>query len=1085
MATVAELELKIKVLAERLEELERAKRGTNEFKEAVAGLRNQILALGTALVGLDKLRDFVDTGVEVNKALESAQIGIAGIITSQAELRDSQGQVLEGQNAFNAATGVAADQLKKLKLDSLQTTATFGTLRDAFQAAMSPGLAAALNLDQIRNLVKEIALTAGALGLDANQIAQETGAILTGNIDMNAVLARNLGITNEMVSQWKEQGTLAQELSKRMAGFVLASDAASRSWAGVTSNLQEAGETLAGLATAGFYDQIKSKLNEALAGVFDLKTGQLEESLQGISDLLTEIFTDLGEVLGDSIVGMVDGIKQFSAYIQDNQGEIRDMQANFGLVFEQIKAITGGMAEVVKAIFNAGTEGKVLSTTFEVIAQTLAAFRDGVDFIKLAFTKLGAIVLEALAIPIEKAGTVLSAFGLEIGNVMQGVSRHMREQATAANEAAGQMWAKFADGRTHLEALNAEAEKLRTLIDIPRSGSFDNLRDQILDFTARLKDAKPPIEAIKAEAEQLRAKVQIMFDAGQLSRDEYIVALAKIDKATKAATESTQVQKKEVVALSDVAKTLGIQYPESVEKVKKAFAELENQYKNQKVGLDTVREGFLKYATDLLQSAQFTGKALDASTKKMLEQKAAALGVSEQLGRIAEKYKTSAQSSDLLRRSVNYLANSYTQEGQNLLTSANAARASAEARLRLAQATGDESGALAAAQDIKQAEVKQARAIVESLKLEIQQRLLKLQVLIREAQESDGMTAARRAEITATLEEIKLLEQRQQAAELSARATEAEAAATDTLARAKENEAEASAQAAAAAQAHAEQLKAAGEFVTNILQSWEGRLASWSDATLQAFQNARAGISGAATDFDELSAALKRNEEQSASALRNLDTGFVRWANTVALQALEIERSFLSQARSAEALTEALTKATETGGSNLERLIQTAENARQSMTLLDQTRLANLQQAIDAARDKMEQLRDASLSALEAAQRALLQEQGDQRALINLDFEQKKLALQQQINAAREAGDQEALRNLQKAIDLEEQAYAIRLKKLKTSESSTSTSTPSSQTGGNTTINYHINADVSGLTTEEFWRKKVLPISDRVQRLRG
>ena len=82
-----------------------------------------------------------------------------------------------------------------------------------------------------------------------------------------------------MVAQWQEQGTLAEELNKRMAGFAQMGDATSNSWAGVTSNLSEAYQTLAGLATAGFYEQIKTKLNEALSGIFNLDTGQLEGCL--------------------------------------------------------------------------------------------------------------------------------------------------------------------------------------------------------------------------------------------------------------------------------------------------------------------------------------------------------------------------------------------------------------------------------------------------------------------------------------------------------------------------------------------------------------------------------------------------------------------------------------------------------------------------------------------------------------------------------------------------------------------------------------------------------------------------------------
>ncbi|WP_048674798.1 hypothetical protein, partial [Candidatus Competibacter denitrificans] len=526
-----ELALRIRILSERLEELERARDGAEGFKEAVAGLRNQILGLAAALVGLDKLKDFVNTGIEVNKELENTKLGIAGIVASQAELVDSQGRVIEGQDAFNAASQISSDLLQKLKVDSLQTTATFGQLKDAFQAAVSPGLAAGLNLDQIRELTKQIALAAGALGLDMSQVAQETQAILSGNIDNNAVLARNLGITNEMVAQWQEQGTLAEELNKRMAGFAQMGDATSNSWAGVTSNLSEAYQTLAGLATAGFYEQIKTKLNEALSGIFNLDTGQLEGELKGVSDLLAEILTDLGGVLGDSIVGIMDGLKSMSGYLEANKGEVEDIRNNFGLVFDQVKEIAGELLTVVQSLINAGTEGKVLSGAFEVIAKTIAAFRDGVDFIVMAFTKLGAVVMSALAAPIEQAGNALSLFGLETGKVLESLAGKMKEQADAASQSAGQMWENFAQGKTHLNALTQEAEKFRTLINIPESSGFGAIRDQIQQLTQGMKAAKQPTTEMRTEAERLKSQVEIMFKSGQLSREEYIIALSKIKTA--------------------------------------------------------------------------------------------------------------------------------------------------------------------------------------------------------------------------------------------------------------------------------------------------------------------------------------------------------------------------------------------------------------------------------------------------------------------------------------------------------------------------------------------------------------------------
>lgn len=1035
MATVAELELKIKVLAERLEDLERAKRGTNEFKEAVAGLRNQILALGTALIGLDKLKDFVDTGVEVNKTLESTRIGIAGIVASQAELRDSQGTVIEGQEAFNAATGIASDQLKKLKIDSLQTTATFGQLKDAFQAAISPGLQAGLDLDQIRQLTKEIALAAGALGLDMSQVAQETGAILSGNIDTNAVLAKNLGITNEMVSRWKEQGTLAQELSKRMAGFAQMGDAASKSWAGVTSNMQEAYETLAGLATAGFYDAIKSKLNDALSGVFDLKTGELEESLQGVSGLLTEILTDLGEVIGDSIAGMVDGIKQFSAYIQDNQGEIRDMEANFGLVFDQVKAIAAGVLEAVKAIVSAGAEGKVLSNTFEVIAGTLAAFRDGVGFIALAFTKLGSVVLEALAFPIEKAGKLLSAFGLEIGNIMQDVSRHMQDQAKAADESAGRLWQNFADGKTHIAALNAEAEKLRTLIEIPRSGGFDHLRDQILDFTARLKDAKPPMEEIRAEAERLRSQVQVMFDAGQLSREEYIVALAKIDGAmTRAGVSATKLRDAE----SDLEKGTK-ELERRAEGITKAF---DSETKSIDRAAD-VKRRTLEIERDLAQSkGDYTTAA-----QKSIEIAELELRTSEQkIARLQEEVKIQDAIANAL------YANAQLLKGE--------------------------------AQEAQLAEARAVMAKVDALKQELALReagkpLLEQAVAAeKEHAAASGKSASARKKYTESLSDST------EAQESNTKAVE-EGAKSYTLME----------DAATGAVRELSQLSAG----TNALLS---QMLGLRDAGKLFGSEWTGELGKLKLSLNQTEAAIRHN----MSIIGPYAGQFEKSANA----ANAVRKAYLEQAIAAESLGAELTALNEDATANeraLSELASQAANAKKGFGLLDDERLAKLQSAIDAANDRLREMRQVTQDArddLAALNAEIAAEKGDtdkaDRLQLELDRKRAiadadaKLAEAQAANNAELVSVyEEQKRKLEELYRLKEKNLEADIKQRKnessgtanTTNTTTTTAAPSAPAGGTTNVTYNITADVSGLATEDFWRKKVLPLSEKINRLRG
>lgn len=1152
---IIELGLRIKVLSERLDELEKAKDSAEGFKDAVAGLRNQLLALGSALVGLDKLKEFVETGIETNKELENTRLGIAGIVASQAELRDSQGRVIEGQKAFAAATAISGDQLQKLKIDSLQTTATFGQLRDAFQAAISPGLEAGLDLDQIRTLTKEIALTAGALGLDTSQIAQEVGAILSGEIDINAAIARNLGITNDMVQRWKEQGTLAQELSERMRGFAQMGDAASKSWAGITSNLSEAYQTLAGFATAGFYEQIKAKLDEALSGIFNLETGQLEGELQGVSDLLNGILTDVGEVLGDTIVGLADGLKSVSGYLQDNKDEADAVRQNFGLVFDQVKEIGARLVSIVSSLASAGAEGQVLSATFEVIAKTVAAFRDGVDFIVMGFTKLGSVVLTALAAPIEQAGKALSLFGIQTGELLDSLSRKMKEQAQSASESAGRMWQNFAEGRTHLAALNQEAEKFRTLVDIPQSQGFGAVRDQIQQLATGMKDAKKPIEETKAEAARLQSQVETMFSAGQISRDEYIVAMGKI-KASTGDADKAIVSKKtnlekyyqdlgkivgasgkfvaaqgaaiaataaEIGAAIELAKAKGDERKVrelTVEQIQTEIEAVENlrlQHSGNIAELEIARRAIIETAGghEKLTAAQ---RLEVAQIDQLIAGKKKDIAASGEQIQYLERSKKQAEA---LARGLGALIAAYRDEANENQRSAAVAQARHEARIneidaaiRAAEAKGDEAEVESLLAKRMQARIDQADEMAG--------------LRAREAQDAENAVSAKTLELAADgelsrsdQEQIKNLEALAQAKKYAAKqaadnadalrveATASEKSAT-ILESAGQRIARMNKEAAAAEKNRSAQLAAQGTWVSSILSGWQRRLGALSEAARLAFDATIDGSKRSAIGVDAITAAIARNEDQMRVAMRGMnDYGFVKWANTVAYQALSVERAFLGQAQAVQRLTDGLKAAGEGGTDSarkLESFIRQAEASQGQFNLLDRSKLDNLQREIDSAKDKLRQLQDEARSAREtladmAAE--LLAAKGDTAAADRLRLQneeaQKRRDIEDKLAQAQAASNQELIAlyreqlatlgkiysQKQKNLEQDIRAKAIEPKTPAASASpSPSGSRTSAPSGGVTNVTNNFYVDPLKMQSEEFVRQKVIPVIEKVTRLR-
>lgn len=302
------------------------------------------------------------------------------------------------------------------------------------------------------------------------------------------------------------------------------------------------------------------------------------------------------------------------------------------------------------------------------------------------------------------------------------------------------------------------------------------------------------------------------------------------------------------------------------------------------------------------------------------------------------------------------------------------------------------------------------------------------------------------------------------------------------------------AEAAAKIEERAKQIAAQGEIVSGAINGWIERLKALSPAAVEAFEKMR----GFTRSTVEQSSSADRLDEAMAAlgdTMRSLgDTGFAEFLNRMAFSAQRVEVAFLDQAQSAEQLAESLNAMADSGSGNMETMIRSAESAMATFDLLDKTRLDSLQSAIDRARGAMDSLRESSEAALEAAQRALAQQQGDQRAILELDRKRKIAELDQQIEAARAANDQESLSRLQQALELEERTYDLKKKaldeersRLKETAGQTGSGDAPKPSGGatNTTINNTFLIDPTKLANEEWVKRNVMPTIEKVGRLRA
>lgn len=318
---------------------------------------------------------------------------------------------------------------------------------------------------------------------------------------------------------------------------------------------------------------------------------------------------------------------------------------------------------------------------------------------------------------------------------------------------------------------------------------------------------------------------------------------------------------------------------------------------------------------------------------------------------------------------------------------------------QIADATGDKAKSEEISNQITENGIKTAEAKAESLREQVDAGKEVVSQLQEQAEADGVVTEAEQAAIDSAQKKVDGLEKQADAAEKTAEKTK-------ELAEANREAAEAQAE----AKERAAQLEAQGNAVSDTISGWEKNLYGLSEAALTAFRDMRSGTSAGVEGVSELDAALSKLDEGYTTALSNMSGGgFVTWANKLAADAITVQRAFYNQAIAAEDFTKRLDEVGESGKGNLENLIREAEGAKSTMNLLDQTRLDALNSAIEGATQRLQQMRDAALSALDSAERAYLQQKGDDRALLELEYQKQKFELQKQIDAAREAGDREAL----------------------------------------------------------------------------
>lgn len=399
-------------------DLKSAKDSANSLLFTFRRLVGVLAVFTLAREAVNAFKNLLVLGVQFNDQIARAEIGIAGLVTGLADVRNEQGQSLGLAQEFAAAQGEARRQVELLRQDALRTTATFDQLLDTFQVAIAPGFAAGFNLDEIRKLSVSISQAATAIGLPQNQLAEEIRSLLSGTIQARTTrIATALQITNSDIRRLRESGQLFEFLEERFKALGLAAEqAARRTLSGIGNLVQGAIGSILGKAAEPLFNELIDLGNELFDQALTVRdaAGNIKpnpaavEAFKGLFDALArgvESARALGRELG------FDGLQALLTTIGTGLSGALQFAIGFastlGSTLSTVLSIVKGIASAIGLDVNGG-----LDETARTLGKILAA----VVILKPALKAAGFSELldpksaRAFGTEIAKIGTALKAF---------------------------------------------------------------------------------------------------------------------------------------------------------------------------------------------------------------------------------------------------------------------------------------------------------------------------------------------------------------------------------------------------------------------------------------------------------------------------------------------------------------------------------------------------------------------------------------------------------------------------------------------------------------------------------------------------
>lgn len=327
---------------------------------------------------LSTMREVVTEGIRFNNFLEQGKISLAAILASTRDIGTAQGQVVTTAQAYPLFLGKAAALQREILIRNIETLGTAEDLQLVTQRVLAFSADQKATDEDRLQLSQNILNAAKLLGLNNEQIATEARQILTLERNQGQTILQSLGITAQQLRIFKQQGTLVEELNRRLQAYsVIAKDIA-LTWDGLTSSAQ----TFVSLFTAEAFRSTFEGLKQTLVGFFQELRRLSEAGDMPLLNLSDENLQAVGRTAANFVASFINGMASMTnaviTFVSDTRGALETLAFIFGLVADAIKGVLlplDGLSKLVAASTAIYTTYRdTLATLYAVLLNSAEGF---------------------------------------------------------------------------------------------------------------------------------------------------------------------------------------------------------------------------------------------------------------------------------------------------------------------------------------------------------------------------------------------------------------------------------------------------------------------------------------------------------------------------------------------------------------------------------------------------------------------------------------------------------------------------------------------------------------------------------------